>query len=111
MYLANNHTSSIQSVTFVETYPPGIEFSYYGYQNGLSQQAISEYRSAQISSRIGLVQLILSMAIPWGLMGLFIPMSHQNEAYYPPERWSEFRVQEQSFDITISRTSTFTDDF
>jgi pimeloyl-ACP methyl ester carboxylesterase len=33
MYLANNHTSSIQSVTFVETYPPGIEFSYYGYQN------------------------------------------------------------------------------
>jgi hypothetical protein len=71
IYLANNHTSSIKSVTFVETYPPGIEFSYYGHQNGLSQQAISEYRSAQISSRIGLVQLILSMAIPWGLMGLF----------------------------------------
>ena len=93
MYLANYHTSSIKSVTFVETYPPGIEFSYYGYQNALSQQAISEYRSAQLSSRIGLVQLILSMAIPWGLMGLFIPMSPQNEAYYPPERWSEFRVQ------------------
>ena len=44
-----------QSITFVETYPPGIEFSYYGYQNGLSQQAISEYRSAKLSSRIGLV--------------------------------------------------------
>lgn len=47
----------------------------YGYQNGLSQQAISEYRSAQISSRIGLVQLILSMAIPWGLMGPVRPFS------------------------------------
>lgn len=88
LYLANNHTSSIQSVTFFETYPPKIEFSYYGYQNGLSQQAISEYRSAQISSRIGLVQLILSMAIPWGLMGLFIPISPQHEGCYPPERLS-----------------------
>ena len=103
MYLANNHTSSIKSVTFVETYPPGIEFSYYGYQNGLSQQAISEYRSAQISSRIGLVQLILSMAIPWGLMGLFIPISPQNEGYYPPERWSEFRVQMWKSKVWISQ--------
>jgi pimeloyl-ACP methyl ester carboxylesterase len=103
MYLVNNHTSSIKSVTFVETYPPGIEFSYYGYQNGLSQQAISEYRSAQISSRIGLVQLILSMAIPWGLMGLFIPISPQNEGYYPPERWSEFRVQMWKSKVWISQ--------
>ena len=103
MYLANNHTSSIKSVTFVETYPPGIEFSYYGYQNGLSQQAISEYRSAQISSRIGLVQLILSMAIPWGLMGLFIPISPQHEGYYPPERWSEFRVQMWKSKVWISQ--------
>jgi hypothetical protein len=30
MYLANNHTTNIKSVTFVETYPPGIEFNYYG---------------------------------------------------------------------------------
>ena len=81
MYLANNHTSSIKSVKFVKTYPPGIEFSYNGYQNALNQQAISEYRSAQISSRIGLVQLILSMAIPWGLMGIFIPISPQHEGY------------------------------
>ena len=103
MYLVNNHTSSIKSVIFVETYPPGIEFSYYGYQHGLSQQAISEYRSAQISSRIGLVQLILSMAIPWGLMGLFIPISPQNEGYYPPERWSEFRVQMWKSKVWISQ--------
>jgi hypothetical protein len=48
-------TSSIQSVTFVETHPPGIEFNYYGYQNGLCQQAMSEYRSAQISSTCPLV--------------------------------------------------------
>jgi len=103
MYLANNHTSNIKSVTFVETYPPGIEFSYYGYQNCLSQEAISEYRSAQISSRIGLVQLILSMAIPWGLMGLFIPISPQYEGYYPPERWSEFRVQMWKSKVWISQ--------
>ena len=103
MYLANNHTSSIKSVTFVETYPPGIEFSYYGYQNGLSQQAVSEYRSAQISSRIGLVQLILSMAIPWGLMGLFIPISPRHEGNYPPERWSEFRVQMWKSKVWISQ--------
>jgi triacylglycerol esterase/lipase EstA (alpha/beta hydrolase family) len=37
MYLVNNHVSSIKSVTFVETYLPGIEFSYWGYQNGLIQ--------------------------------------------------------------------------
>ena len=28
-----------------------------------------------------------------GSMGLFIPISPQNEGYHPPERWSEFRVQ------------------
>ena len=93
MYLATKQTSSIKSVTFVETFPPGVEFNYYGYQNGLSQQAVSEYRSEQLSSRLGLVRLILAMAIPWGLMGLFIPISPRDENYHPPDRWSEFRVQ------------------
>ena len=103
MYLANYHTSKIKSVTFVETYPPGIEFSYYGNQTGLSQQDILEYRSAQLSSRIGLVKLILSLAIPWGLMGIFVPISPQDQRYYPPERWSEFRVQMWKSKVWISQ--------
>ena len=79
--LPNNHTSNIKTVTFVGTYSPGIEFSYYGYQNGLGQQEISEYRFVQISPRIGLVQLILSMAIPWGLMELLVPISPHVDAF------------------------------
>lgn len=103
MFLANNYTSSIKSVTFIETYPPGIEFNYYGYQNGLGQQAISDYRLAQLSSRMGLSKLILSIAIPWGLMSLFFPISPHDKTYYPQERWPEFRVQMWQSKVWISQ--------
>ncbi|KAI9143034.1 hypothetical protein BKA69DRAFT_1063994 [Paraphysoderma sedebokerense] len=102
-YLAGKYSSSIKSVTFVETYPPGIEFSYYGHQNGLNQQAVSDYRGAQLSSRIGFSQLILWMAIPWGLMSLFVPLSPRDTNYYPPERWPEFRVQMWKSKVWISQ--------
>ena len=36
-------------------------------------------------------------------MGLFIPISPQNEGYYPPERWSEFRVQKWKSKVWISQ--------
>jgi pimeloyl-ACP methyl ester carboxylesterase len=103
MYLATKYTSSIKSVTFIETYPPGIEFNYYGYQKSLSQQAISDYRTSELSSRVGLAKLILSLAIPWGLMSLFVPISPRHESYFPPERWSEFRVQMWRSKVWISQ--------
>ena len=83
MYLANNHTSSIKSV--------------------LGQEEISNYRTKELSSRGGLVQLILSIAIPWGLIGIFIPISPREEGYYPPEKWSEFRVQMWKSKVWISQ--------
>jgi len=43
------------------------------------------------------------MAIPWGLMGLFIHISPQNEGYYPPERWSESIVQMWKSKVWISQ--------
>jgi hypothetical protein len=36
-------------------------------------------------------------------MGLFIPISPQHEGYYPPERWSEFRVQMWKSKVWISQ--------
>jgi hypothetical protein len=43
------------------------------------------------------------MAIPWGLMGLFVPTSPRDENYYPPDRWSEFRVQMWKSKVWISQ--------
>ncbi|KAJ3311108.1 hypothetical protein HDV04_004422 [Boothiomyces sp. JEL0838] len=91
--IVTNHTSSIKSVTFVEAYPPGIEFNYYGVNNSLSHQQVLDYRANQLAGRVALAQIILDMAIPWGLMSLFFPISPQDPNYYPPDKWKEYRVQ------------------
>jgi pimeloyl-ACP methyl ester carboxylesterase len=92
-YLASNHSSSIKSISFVESYPPGIEFDAYTYLNGLDQTATSRYRSAELLSRLQIARLILFLAIPWGLMSLFFPVSSQDADFSPPLRWTEYRVQ------------------
>ncbi|KAJ3128635.1 hypothetical protein HK098_003842 [Nowakowskiella sp. JEL0407] len=92
-YLAAKHPSNIKTISFIETYPPGIEFNYYGVKNKLDQNALANYRNSQLASRFALVNIILSLAIPWGLMSLFVPIIPRADTYYPPNKWMEFRVQ------------------
>jgi hypothetical protein len=40
-----------------------------------------------------LAKLILYLAIPWGLMPIFVPMSPVDPNYYPQSEWTAFRVQ------------------
>lgn len=74
MWLAKNKPSQVASVSWVEVYPPGIEFDYYAQQNSLSKQQETDYRNTDLASRASLAKLILYMAIPWGLMSLFVPL-------------------------------------
>ena len=92
-YLASQYSSSIKSVTFLEAYPPGVEFDAYGYMNGLDQTAVTNYRNDQLRSRLGIARLILFLVIPWGLTSLFFPMSPADPDFYPSSRWPEYRVQ------------------
>jgi pimeloyl-ACP methyl ester carboxylesterase len=92
-YLANNHTASIKSVTFVEVYSPDIEFEYYGYQQNLLPSQIAKYKQDQLLLRASLAKLILYMAIPWGLVSIFFPINPIDPTFYPPDKWAEFRVQ------------------
>ncbi|KAI3642471.1 hypothetical protein MP228_012026 [Amoeboaphelidium protococcarum] len=92
-YLASKHPSDIKSATFLESYPQGIEFDYYGVYQSLDQNQVSAYASSQIVQRLGLSKLIISLAIPWGLMSLFVPIQPQDPNYYPAEKWTELKVQ------------------
>ena len=83
----------VKSATFIETYPDGIEVDWYGEQKGLGGDELVKYRNEDLNLRMGLVKIILSLAIPWGLMGLFIPLSPVDPTFFPKEKWLEFRVQ------------------
>ncbi|ORZ30053.1 hypothetical protein BCR44DRAFT_364621 [Catenaria anguillulae PL171] len=78
--------SSIQSTTrvtgimFVTVYPE--------IQGTASYASVSD-----LQGRIGLANIILGLAIPWGLMPVFFPPNSVPKGYFPPEKAAEFRVQ------------------
>ncbi|KAI8926343.1 hypothetical protein BC831DRAFT_456835 [Entophlyctis helioformis] len=84
--------SDVAGLGFITVYPPGIEFTSYVAYKSLSVTEAADYRRLQLFGRNVLSQIILALAIPWGLMSIIVP-SAQDPTYYPPDRWMEFRVQ------------------
>ncbi|KAJ3274092.1 hypothetical protein HDV01_003585 [Terramyces sp. JEL0728] len=88
--IATNHTSSIKSVTYIETYPPGIEFTYWG--NSKTSDEVQRYRNEQLQGYVTFANFILKLAIPWGLISRFFSLA-PDPSYYPQDKWKEYRVQ------------------
>jgi hypothetical protein len=65
------------------------EFLAYQYMNNLTNAERIKYESLQIFGRKTLATIILSLAIPWGIMPVFVPFSPGN--YTPLEKYGEFR--------------------
>jgi pimeloyl-ACP methyl ester carboxylesterase len=90
--MAKNHASDIGVATYVEVFPPGIEFQYEAVKRNLDATALATFRRFDLLGRNILAHIVLCLGIPWGLMSILVPMS-LDPNYVPPSRWVEFRVQ------------------
>jgi pimeloyl-ACP methyl ester carboxylesterase len=83
--------NKVAGIAFLEVAPPDIEFLYYASKNNLNSDQLRDYRKRELQGRLGLVSIILSLAIPWGLMSIFAPVSSVGPGYFPPEKRAEFK--------------------
>ena len=102
-----NHPKKVAAIVFVAVYPAGIEFDFYQNQSNpvISDNAKYAYRAQELSSRTSLVNIILGLAIPWGLMPLFNPISSVSSGYYPPEKRAEYKVQSWKSNLWINQAA------
>ncbi|KAK6000562.1 hypothetical protein QM012_003808 [Aureobasidium pullulans] len=71
--------------------PDGIEWFDVQRANNWTEQQMLDYRQTDLQGRIGLVQLILGIAIPWGLLPIFIPSNPTG--YFDASLYPDYNAQ------------------
>jgi pimeloyl-ACP methyl ester carboxylesterase len=84
--------AKVKSVVFLTYYPPGIEFLAHAAKKGLTVDQMKAYRKSQWALRSSSGGIILGLAIPWGLMPVFVPTATVDAQYYPAEKALQFRT-------------------
>ncbi|KAJ1617913.1 hypothetical protein T492DRAFT_917263 [Pavlovales sp. CCMP2436] len=83
---------TVLGIVLAEVFPPGSEWDELQFVRKLTDEQTIAYRVAELKSRLGLTQLILGLASPWGLLPLFFPITPAPLDFYPAERYAELRV-------------------
>lgn len=84
---ARDHPEMIHSIVFMDVYPIDIEFrTPYVLKNWTDQQ-YDDYKRKELASRNTLADLINVLAVPFGLMPIFLPRTEAN----PPNPVEEIR--------------------
>ena len=79
----SKYPQNVKSLIFQSAYPPEIEFIY--------SDASTSKRASELNARKSITSILLGLAIPWGLMPIFI--SGNQSSYVPQDRYWEYRVQ------------------
>ena len=90
---ASTYPQNVAGVVFMTAFSPGIEFDDYARVHGLTDDQKNSYRDNELSGRIQSTGLITGVAIPCGLMPVFVSLASVPKDYYPVERRMEFRAQ------------------
>ncbi len=91
-WVLKNYPSTVKQSVFLEVYPSGQEFIKIGREKNFTAKQLEDYKQLDLKGRSILSGIILGLAIPWGLMPIFVPAG-RDPTYYPPEKWGEFRAQ------------------
>ncbi|KAH0364832.1 hypothetical protein KCU65_g6485, partial [Aureobasidium melanogenum] len=70
---ARENVNVTRSLVLMDSSPDGIEWFDAQRANNWTEKQMLEYRQTDLQGRISLVQLILGVAIPWGLLPVFVP--------------------------------------
>ncbi|KAI8799472.1 hypothetical protein BJ742DRAFT_781370 [Cladochytrium replicatum] len=90
---ASAHPEKVVGIAFVEVYEPGIEFNIVKVKNNWTNAQTDNYRITGMNGRAFMANIILGLAIPWGLISIFVPASPVDPGYWPEDKWTEFRAQ------------------
>mmetsp|Transcript_5156 Transcript_5156/g.15094 ORF Transcript_5156/g.15094 Transcript_5156/m.15094 type:complete len:439 (+) Transcript_5156:64-1380(+) len=72
--IAKARLVDVAAVVLVYAFPPDFEWTSYQLETGVSDAETRTYRDAQLAARVGFAQVILGLAVPWGLMPVFAPL-------------------------------------
>ncbi|EFC39470.1 predicted protein [Naegleria gruberi] len=72
---ALEHPELVKSLTFLDVFPPGIEFTSMKDLKNWSQEQFNTYKNQELRGRRTLFGIINGLAVPWGLMSIFVGSS------------------------------------
>ena len=84
---ALDHPEMFDSIVFLDVYPIDIEFKTPYVLKNWTEAERDKYKYNTVSSRRNTLDLIDSLAVPFGFMQFFYPVPDR----YPPERRAEMR--------------------
>ncbi|KAG9514308.1 hypothetical protein KCV07_g8180, partial [Aureobasidium melanogenum] len=80
-----------RQLVLMDSSPDGIEWFDAQRANNWTEKQMLEYRQTDLQGRISLVQLILGVAIPWGLLPIFIPAN--STGYFDASLYPMYNAQ------------------
>ncbi|KAG2388515.1 hypothetical protein C9374_000679 [Naegleria lovaniensis] len=75
---AHKHPELVKSLTFLDVFPPGIEFTSIRDLKNLTQSQYEQYKSIDKQGRKTLLGIINGLGVPWGLMSIFVMENSKN---------------------------------
>lgn len=97
------NASRVKTIALIQQFPGDIEFEYEAIAKGFNEEQKQIFRREQMMSRLSLCRLILGLAIPWGLLPLFIPLGSVVPGFYPVDKAVEYRAQLWSSKAWVSQ--------
>lgn len=93
---SNENPSATKALVLFDASPDGIEWFDLQRKNNWSEKQTLDYRDIDMAGRIFLTKIILSLAIPWGLMPIFIP---KDKGYFDQSLYPRFHYQSYKEDL------------
>ncbi|MCJ1466842.1 hypothetical protein MMC07_005463 [Pseudocyphellaria aurata] len=92
----NERPSATKAFVMFDLSPDGIEWFDLQRKNHWNEKQTLDYRNTDMAGRISLTKIILSIAIPWGLMPIFVPT---DKTYFDQSLYPRFHSQSFKEDL------------
>ena len=86
---ADRNPSLVSSIVMLNGYFANVEWRSEAARKNWTQAQTEDYRKTSLELRSGLFALIRGLAVPWGLMGIFVAQNKSEYAF--PERFEEYK--------------------